>query len=426
MFQGLLIIALIAGTLLFPTMAAAQNEPLAYAEEQTMAPSVVRQGDFALRLVTAFNLPASEDEEAAARALTALGILPPGGWVADQPMTPRIVAELRDAVVAAVAAGRLIMDLDAAMRAFTELVAEFGLPLPADQAPGYASGGAPVSTYAPYCNGTAFDYYYGSFGAPIYTYCRPPPAYFYLYSWVPYSFYWHRQVFAGFFILKHVDGIPRARHGDHRDRFKDGHDGKKRDPDHKFYRAIRSGPTVPPKVNVTPGIGRSDSPGIGRSDSPGIGRSDTPGIGHNDSPGIGRSDSPGIGRSETPGIGRDTPNHRVRTGERSASKEAHYPRHLTPAIPAGSSAKDGAAKRWLAPAESRNPPAQPSTGRRHSFPPSHQGASGHAPVRAGVTPAPAPVAAPLAPRRSTSRETSGRGSSDGHGAAMRWRLGSSQ
>lgn len=347
MFQGLLIIALIAGTLLFPTMAAAQNEPLAYAEEQTMAPSVVRQGDFALRLVTALNLPASEDEAAAARALTALGIQPAGGWVADQPMTPRIVAELRDAVVAAVVAGRLVMDLDAAMRAFTELVAEFGLPLPADQAPGYASGGAPVSTYAPYCNGTAFDYYYGSFGAPIYTYCRPPPAYFYLYSWVPYSFYWHRQVFAGFFILKHVDGIPRARHGVHRDRFKDGHDGKKRDPDHKFYRAIRSGPTVPPKVIVTPGIGRSDSLGIGR----------------------------------------DTPSHHVRTGERPASKEAH-PRHLTPFTPAGSSAKDAAAKRWVAPA---------------------------------------PAAAPLEQqRRSMSHETSGRGFSDGHGAAMRWRLGSSQ
>jgi hypothetical protein len=421
MIQGLLIIALMSGTFLFPAPAVALNEPLPDEEEQTIAPSVVRQGDFALRLAQALNLPASEEGEAA-RALTALGIQPVGGWVADYPMTPQIVAELRNAVVAAATAGRLVMRLDAAMRAFTELVAEFGLPLPAEPAPGYAGGGAaPATAYGPSCNGTALDYYYGNFGMPLYSYCPPPAAYYYLYSWVPYGFYWHQHVFTGFFIRKHFDAIPpRARHGDHRHRFKDDRDGKKHDRDHRLHRRVfQTGPGVQPEAIVTPGIGNSEIPGIGRSDSPGIGRSDTPGIG--------RSDTPGIGRSDTSGIDRSTPSNRVRTGERPASSGAHHPRHLTPSAPAGSTAKrDGSAKRWVTPAASGNLSAQPPMGRAHAVPPSPK-ASGLAPARVDVTPAPVqapPAAAPLE-RRRMSREISERGSSDGRGTA-RWRPGLGQ
>jgi hypothetical protein len=65
MIQGLLIIALMAGTFLLPTLAVALNEPLPDEEEQTIAPSVARQGDFALRLAQSLGHPAAEDEEGA-------------------------------------------------------------------------------------------------------------------------------------------------------------------------------------------------------------------------------------------------------------------------------------------------------------------------------------------------------------------------
>jgi hypothetical protein len=137
--------------------------------------------------------------------------------------------------------------------------------------------------------------------------------------------------------------------------------------------------------------------------------------------------TPGIGRSDTPGIDRSTPSNRVRTGERPASSGAHYPRHLTPSAPAGSTAKsDGSAKRWVTPAASGNPSAQPPTRRAHTVLPSPK-ASGLAPARVDVTPAPAqapPAAAPLE-RRRMSREISERGSSDGRGTA-RWRPGFGQ
>jgi hypothetical protein len=394
MIQGLLIIVLMAGMFLLPMPAVALNEPLSDEEEQTIAPSVVRQGDFALRLAQSLGLPAVEDEEGAIRALNALGIHAVDGWKADYPMTPQVVAELRDAVIVIAAAGQLNMSLDAAMRAYAELVVEFGLPLPAEPAPGYAGGGAPATAYGPSCNGTALDYYYGNFGMPLYSYCPPPAAYYYLYSWVPYGFYWHQHVFTGFFIRKHFNGIPpHARHGDHRHRFKDGRDGKKHDRDHQPHRRVfQTGPGVQPKAIVTPGIGSSDTPGIGRSD--------------------------------TPGIDRSTPSNRVRTGERPASSGAHHPRHLTPSAPAGSTAKsDGSAKRWVTPAASGNPSAQPPTRRAHTVLPSPK-ASRLAPARVDVTPAPAqapPAAAPLE-RRRMSREISERSSSDGRGAA-RWRPG---
>ena len=254
MIQGLFIIVLIAGTFLFPTSAVALNEPLPDEEEQTIAPSVARQGDFALRLAQSLGLPAVEDEEGAIRALNALGIHAVDGWTADYPMTPQVVAELRDAVIATAAAGQLNMSLDAAMSAYAELVAEFGLPPPVDMAPGYAGGGGPASAYAPYCDGTALDYYYDSFGTPIYTYCRPPPAYFYLYSWVPCGFQWQGRVFTGFFILNHFNRIPphaHARHVDRRHRT-EGHTGEKHERDDQSHRRVFQTATPQPGGQAWP------------------------------------------------------------------------------------------------------------------------------------------------------------------------------
>jgi hypothetical protein len=232
----LLIVAFIAVSFLFPAPARAQgDDSLAYAGE-AIAPAVVPQGEFALSLAEALALETVEDDENdAIRALVALGIEPTAGWQADQAMTPQIVTELRADLAEAVAAGRLVMEPNAARTAFDELLAELGLPLPAEPAPAYAGGSPPVSSYGPYCDVTATHYFYGSYGLPIYSYCYPPSAYLHYYSWVPCGFRAHGHHFAGFFVLRqghHIQRVHGRRHVGHR------FDGKKHVRDHKPERRL--------------------------------------------------------------------------------------------------------------------------------------------------------------------------------------------
>jgi hypothetical protein len=235
MIPGLLIIALIAATFLFPTLARAQtDDSLAYAG-QAIAPAVVPQGEFAARLAETLALDTVEDDEDdAIRALVALGIEPAAGWQPDQAMTPQIVTELRADLAEAVAAGRLLMEPNAARTAFDELLAELGLPLPAAPA-AYAGANPPLNSYGPYCDATATHYFYGSYGLPIYSYCYPPAAFFHYYSWVPCGFRAHGHHFAGFFVLRQVhviQRVPGRRHIGHR------FDGKKHVRDHKPERRL--------------------------------------------------------------------------------------------------------------------------------------------------------------------------------------------
>ena len=393
MIQGLLIIVLMAGTFLLPTLAVALNEPLPDEEEQTIAPSLVRQGDFALRLAQSLGHPAAEDEEGAIRALNALGIHAVDGWTADYPMTPQIVAELRDAVIATAAAGQLNMSLDAAMSAYAELVAEFGLPPPIDLAPGYAGGGGPANRYVPSCDGTALGYYYDSFGTPVYTYCRPPPAYLYLYSWVPCGFQWQGRVFTGFFILNHFNRIPphaHAQHVGHRHRT-DGHTGEKHDRDDQSHRRVLQTATPQPGEQARPPPHERRHEFVDDSHR------------HAGTIGVGKMESP---RRQPQASGASHPKAIVAGGAVPSPaapgvtiiRRAHSNHVWTGARPAASVA--------LAPVA--------------PIP--------HTPARVGMTPAlvqAPPVVAPIE-RRSVSRETSGWGSADSRGAAARWRPSFSQ
>lgn len=259
MIPGLLIIALIAATFLFPAPARAQSDDsLAYAG-QAIAPVVVRQGEFAVRLAETLTLEtAPDDEDDAIRALVALGIEPAAGWQPDQAMTPQIVTELRADLADAIYAGRLLMEPNAARAAFDELLAELGLPLPAEPAPAYAGTNPPLNSYGPYCDATATHYFYGSYGLPIYSYCYPPAAFLHYYSWVPCGFRAHGHTFAGFFILTQVHVIPRVhgrRHFDHR--FDGGKHKRAHKPERRAIRVIQ-----PPKAgHRTPAahVGRRDA-----------------------------------------------------------------------------------------------------------------------------------------------------------------------
>jgi hypothetical protein len=161
--------------------------------------ALVPEGDFALELAAALELGTPMTDVQAEDMLTAVGITPENGWIADYPMTPIVVGELLNAVVTASAANRISMGQDEALQAFQSLTAEFGLSiLPGtDQ---YAQSQAPPS--GEYVQPAVVDNYYYEEGPPVVTYYAPPQDYYYLYSWVPYPFWYSSFYFPGFFILR--------------------------------------------------------------------------------------------------------------------------------------------------------------------------------------------------------------------------------
>ena len=67
---------------------------------------------------------------------------------------------------------------------------------------------APAPSSAPdeqsgsgYYDDSVISNYYGSEGPPVITYYAPPPDYSYLYSWVPYPFWWWGWWFPGYYML---------------------------------------------------------------------------------------------------------------------------------------------------------------------------------------------------------------------------------
>lgn len=262
MNPGLLIVfALLAGMLLPAPGAAAETSY----DERFIAPTILSQGEFALHLARSLEIPMADPagQEEAMHALAALGIEPLDGWAAvDAPMTPQLVGELRHAVTNAAAAGRLQGDPAAALAAFTELIADLGLPLPAEQPPAYAGDPVRRPGYATYCDRAALDYYYGAVGVPYYTYCPPPPSYYYMYSWVPSHFYWHGFFFSGFFVIRDVHVAPRFKHRPPHPRFSDGLIGGRRD-------------ARPPRAAPDGGKGFRDI-GIGRKPARAAPRQDGP------------------------------------------------------------------------------------------------------------------------------------------------------
>jgi hypothetical protein len=75
-------------------MVLAQSEQLRPGAPPVGQP-VVSEGDFAVRLAFALAVVTTEDEVEAESRLGEIGIAPRNGWIADYPVTPDIVAELR-------------------------------------------------------------------------------------------------------------------------------------------------------------------------------------------------------------------------------------------------------------------------------------------------------------------------------------------
>lgn len=229
--RSMLIMILAAGLVLLPLGAAIEAQETT-SERPPIEQPLVSEGQFAVELANALGLSSSHDEAAAEDSLSRVNIAPRNGWIADYPVTPDILEEVRDSAAGSASAGAIKMSaadaartVDAVSSALNLLVREKG-----DSQSGYPSGeygsaSAPPPAYgAPgqYVEPTVIDGYYDDNGPPVVTYYAPPWDYAYMYDWVPYPFWWDGYYFGGFFILGDfncVGGCYYDHHRGHHDRW---------------------------------------------------------------------------------------------------------------------------------------------------------------------------------------------------------------
>ena len=191
-----ILLFIVSGLLVTSSWSIAQSEQMTV-EKPPIAQPLVREGDFAIKLADALKLGAVTNETEAENLLGSAGIEPRNGWIADYPVTPDIIGELQIAVAESAAKGKLAMGKDASMKATQDVAAGYNLTIRTD-APVQQGSSTPATTYpeSPVIN----NYYYDE-GPPVVTYYSPPPDYAYMYSWVPYPFFWWDFWYPGFFIL---------------------------------------------------------------------------------------------------------------------------------------------------------------------------------------------------------------------------------
>src|SRR4030067_1646348 len=68
-----------------------------------VAQTLIREGDFAVKLAEALKIGTAKNEVEAETMLGSSGISPKNGWIADYPVTPDIIGELQSAVAAGAA-----------------------------------------------------------------------------------------------------------------------------------------------------------------------------------------------------------------------------------------------------------------------------------------------------------------------------------
>lgn len=186
------------------------------AANSLISQALIREGDLAFELAAGLKVGAPKNEAEAEDELIAVGISPRNGWIADYPATPDIIGELQASISGAADSGKLAVGKEAALKTFQDIISGAGLPVRPD-----VSGNVAVEPSAPnYPDTTAIGNYYSSVGPPVVTYYEPPPDYAYLYTWVPYPFWWTDYWFPGFFVLADFN-VSIHGHGHHHH----GHDG---------------------------------------------------------------------------------------------------------------------------------------------------------------------------------------------------------
>ncbi len=213
----LLSILLAAGLLLYPFATYAADygsQPSQNQQVPPVAQTLVREGDFAIKLAPELGLGSSSEETEAIDILTRAGVMPLNGWIPDYPMTPEIIGQLSDSIMHAAQQGKLPVSSDSAEKKLADIAVEMNLPLPGYGAAGYRSG--PTTDY----NRTVVNDYYFNEGPPVITYYPPPPDYLYLYDWVPFPVVWFGFGFPGFFICHNFTTVVSFTAFPHRHHFR--------------------------------------------------------------------------------------------------------------------------------------------------------------------------------------------------------------
>ena len=126
--RRLFMIMLAAGLLLIPMVFSVQAAPNTRTPPPVSQP-LVREGDFATSLAETLGLGTASDEAQAENMMSAAGIEPKNGWVADYPVTPDIIGELQDAVASAADSGQLKMGRADPVKTVQALAEDYGLPV---------------------------------------------------------------------------------------------------------------------------------------------------------------------------------------------------------------------------------------------------------------------------------------------------------
>jgi hypothetical protein len=191
-----------------PPQAPSGKTIVSAASQETAKPSppiaqtLVREGEFAIKLAEALKVGTAKSEAEAESMLASAGITPKNGWIADYPMTPDIIGELEEAVAQAADAQKLVLGKNEALRALRTVAVEQELPIIAEGTEGPDPYGESLPPTTPeYTTPSEIDNYYYAEGPPIVTYYPPPWDYYYLYAWIPSPFWYSGFYFPGFFIL---------------------------------------------------------------------------------------------------------------------------------------------------------------------------------------------------------------------------------
>ncbi len=203
-----ILVTLLAASLVLLPFTAVVNAKSSPAGAPPIEQPLVREGDFAVELATSLNLISSHDEAAAEHALVSIGITPRNGWISDYPMTPDIIAEIRDSAEYSAFSGKLQISGNDAAGIVDKISIAMNLPVKVagESGSAYQSGQAvPPPEVSEYVEPSAVSDYFYNNEPPIVTYYPPPWEYTYLYDWVSDPFLWGGFGFGGFFILNDFD-----------------------------------------------------------------------------------------------------------------------------------------------------------------------------------------------------------------------------
>lgn len=198
-FEHIIIYVLSLLIIMLPAVALSESETVK-ANPPPISQPIVSEGMLAVGLATSLGLDSTNEVIIAESSLGDSAIAPVNGWIADYPVTPDIIAEVRQALITAVDDGKLSISKDEALKRYSETTASLGLTV--RPYTGVQAGATKPVSCDNYPNPVMVGTVYSSEGPPVVTYYCPPPDYYDLYAWVPYPFWWSDFWFPGFFILR--------------------------------------------------------------------------------------------------------------------------------------------------------------------------------------------------------------------------------